>query len=72
MCLAPFDLFASIFRFFSNSFDLFPEYGQSRIYAHSFRQFLVSPNSHSQFRVQFIEHDCSHLVFVLNRLFSSQ
>lgn len=31
------DLFASIFRFLSNGFDLFPKYSQRGICAHGFR-----------------------------------
>lgn len=45
------DLFALIFGFLSNGFDLFTEYGQSRICANRFHQSLVSPNGYSQFRV---------------------
>ena len=38
-----------------------------RIHADRFHRFFVCPDSHSQFRVQFIEHNRSHFVFVRNR-----
>ena len=60
-------LFASILGFLSNGFDLFPEYGQSRIYTDRFRQLFISPDGYGQFRVQLVKHDCSHMVFVCNR-----
>ena len=61
------DLFASVLRYLSNGSDLFPEYGQCGIHANHIHQFLVSPNSNGQFRVQFVELYCSHLVLVCNR-----
>lgn len=57
------DSFASIFGFLFNSFDLFIEYGQSRICANCFRQILVSPDGYCQPWMQFIEHGYSHLIF---------
>lgn len=55
------------FGLLSNGFDLLPEYSQRGICTNRFRQFLVCPDGHSQFRVQFIEHDCGHFMLVCNR-----
>lgn len=60
------NLIASISGFLSNCLDLFPKYGQCRICSNRFCQFLICPDGHSQFRVQFVEHDRSHFVFICN------
>ena len=65
----PFTLFLSfgLIVFFSHDLDLPVEYGQRGIHTDNIYQFFVCSDGHGQFRVQFVEHDCGHMVFVSNR-----
>mgnify|MGYP000471278637 CR=1 FL=1 len=65
----PFTLFLlfGLFFFLSHCLDLPVEYDQRGIHTDNIHQFLVSSDGHSQSRMQFVEHERSHKVFVSNR-----